>query len=301
LEKKKSYQDTNKPTGAHPASTHQSRFHSRDELKYSLRSLALYAKYVRNIYIVTDNQLPSWLNLQHPQIHVVDHKEIFPDLEVLPTFNAHAIETCLHHMPGLGERYLYLNDDFFFGHETAYTDFFTPDGRAIAYLSSDAVKKQPADETDSSEVWATQNDRKLIRQLFGKPLEHKILHVPYSQLKSVLDELESRATHQFMNTANTKFRSKTDIKVPCSLFPYYGYYSGRVKFVSPDEAPFFNRYVNVASPFLRPVLKDLLLTRRYATFCINEPISSDSDTSRFDALIYRFLEDYFPQKSPYEI
>ena len=301
LEKKKFYQDIENPTEAHPSSTHHSRFHNRDELKYSLRSLALYAKYVRHIYIVTDNQAPPWLNLRHPQIHMVDHKEIFPDRKVLPTFNAHAIETCLHRIPGLQERYLYLNDDFFFGHETRYTDFFAPDGRAIAYLSPDLVKKEPTDDSDSSEVWATHNDRELISELFGEPLTHKILHVPYSQLKSVLYELESRVNHAFTKTAENRFRSKTDIKIPCSLFPYYGYYTDKVKFVPHNAAADFNKYVNVASPFLRPVLRELLLTRKYATFCINEPISSDSDTSRFDALIFRFLDSYFPNKSPFEI
>jgi hypothetical protein len=301
LEKKKFYQKIENPTEIHPSSTHHSRFHNRDELKYSLRSLSLYAKYVRNIYIVTDNQIPSWLNLQHPQIHVVDHKEIFPDREALPTFNAHAIETCLHHIPGLNERYLYLNDDFFFGHKSRYSDFFAPDGRAIAYLSPDVVKKEPADESDSSEVWATHNDRVLIYELFGKPLTNKILHVPYSQLKSILYELESRASHEFTKTAKNRFRSKTDIKVPCSLFPYYGYYIDKVKFVPHNNAAVFNRYVNVASPFFRPVSRELLLTSKYATFCINEPISSDSDTSRFDALIFRFLDSYFPEKSPFEI
>src|SRR5699024_8077629 len=83
------------------------RYASRDELKYSLRSLEMYANWIRHIYIVTDQQIPPWLDLSHPKITIVDHKEIFADTSVLPVFNSRAIESQLHNIPGLSEHYLY--------------------------------------------------------------------------------------------------------------------------------------------------------------------------------------------------
>lgn len=52
----------------------QNRFSDNDELKYSLRSLQLYAPWIRNIYIVTNGQIPRWLNLKHPRIRIITHK-----------------------------------------------------------------------------------------------------------------------------------------------------------------------------------------------------------------------------------
>ncbi len=109
--------------------TNESRYTSHDELKYSLRSLEMYADFVRHIYIVTDGQKPEWLDADAPGITVVDHKDIFPE-GVLPVFNSHAIETRLHHIPGLSDHYLYFNDDVFVGRSVTPQHFFYANGIA---------------------------------------------------------------------------------------------------------------------------------------------------------------------------
>lgn len=50
-----------------------SRFQDNEELRYSLRSIEMFAPWVRNIYIVTNGQLPNWLNLEHPRLKVITH------------------------------------------------------------------------------------------------------------------------------------------------------------------------------------------------------------------------------------
>src|SRR5699024_10503723 len=84
----------------------------------------MYTNFVRHVYIVTDRQVPDWLR-KNKKVTVVDHKEIFPDLNDLPTFNSHAIEACLHRIPGLSSRFLYMNDDFLFARATTIYKFFT--------------------------------------------------------------------------------------------------------------------------------------------------------------------------------
>lgn len=76
------------------------RFWDHEELKYSLRSLLKFAPFFNHIYIVTMNQRPKWL-IDHPQITIVDHKEIFSNLHYLPTFNSQALECNLHRIPNL--------------------------------------------------------------------------------------------------------------------------------------------------------------------------------------------------------
>lgn len=102
-----------------------SRFADNDELKYSLRSLERYAPWVRKVYIVTNGQIPSWLNLDCPRVTIVTHEEIFPNKSHLPTYSSPAIETHLHRIQGLSQRFIYLNDDVFFGKEVWPEDFYT--------------------------------------------------------------------------------------------------------------------------------------------------------------------------------
>ena len=55
------------------------RYRNNDELKYSLRSIEKNFPFVRRIFLVTDAQTPPWLNLRHPKIEMVDHRDIFSD------------------------------------------------------------------------------------------------------------------------------------------------------------------------------------------------------------------------------
>ena len=61
----------------------------------------MYAPWIRNIFIVTNGQKPSWAKLDHPKIFIVSHAEIFQKETDLPTFNSMAIEVHLHKIAGL--------------------------------------------------------------------------------------------------------------------------------------------------------------------------------------------------------
>ncbi len=84
-----------------------------------------FAPWVRNIYVVTNGQIPYWLDLSHPRLKVITHEMIFSNRTHLPTFSSPAIETHLHRIPGLSKKFLYLNDDVLFGSEVFPDDFFT--------------------------------------------------------------------------------------------------------------------------------------------------------------------------------
>lgn len=92
-----------------------SRFQDNSELQYSLRSIEKYAPWVRKIFIVTNGQIPSWLDLDHPRIEIVPHDDIFANASHLPVFSSPAIEANIHRIPGLSKKFIYLNDDVMFG------------------------------------------------------------------------------------------------------------------------------------------------------------------------------------------
>ena len=60
------------------------RYRDNEELRYSLRSVWQFAPWVRNIYIVTNGQVPKWLNLDNDKIWIVTHEDIFKNKSHLP-------------------------------------------------------------------------------------------------------------------------------------------------------------------------------------------------------------------------
>ena len=101
-----------------------------DLLRYSLRSVAMFAGWIRNVHIITRRpQVPTWLDLSNPRVNVVHHDELSGFAPYLPTFNSTAIESFVHAVPGLSDHFLYLNDDFLFGAPTVQEDFLTAAGK----------------------------------------------------------------------------------------------------------------------------------------------------------------------------
>ena len=61
----------------------------------------MYAPWIRKIFIVTNGQIPEWINLANQRVSVIKHSEIFTEQSDLPTFSSRAIESHLHRIPGL--------------------------------------------------------------------------------------------------------------------------------------------------------------------------------------------------------
>ncbi|CAI5786198.1 N-acetylglucosamine-1-phosphotransferase subunits alpha/beta [Podarcis lilfordi] len=112
-----------------------SRFEDNEELRYSLRSIERHAPWVRHIFIATNGQIPSWLNLDNPRISIVTHQEIFQNLSHLPTFSSPAIESHIHRISGLSQKFIYLNDDVMFGKDVWPDDFFSHSKGQKVYLT----------------------------------------------------------------------------------------------------------------------------------------------------------------------
>ncbi len=272
-----------------------SRFTSRDELRYSLRSLAMYAPWVRHIWIVTDAQVPPWLNTAHPKITVVDHKEIFGDRGRLPTFNSHAIETQLHHIDGLAEQFLYLNDDVFFGRPVSPRLFFRSNGLSHFFTSKVQIDLGQAQPDDPPVLAAGKNNRKIIAEAFGRTVTQKMKHAPHPLRRSVLAEMEIRFAEHMAETARHQFRNLDDLSVPSSLHHYYGYLNGR-------SMPGVIRYLytDLADRETAYRLRRLLSARSYDVFCLNDTDADDAAQIRQRDHLLWFLEAYFPLPGPYE-
>nr|XP_004650281.2 N-acetylglucosamine-1-phosphotransferase subunits alpha/beta [Jaculus jaculus] len=112
-----------------------SRFEDNEELRYSLRSIEKHAPWVRNIFIVTNGQIPSWLNLDNPRVTIVTHQDVFRNVSHLPTFSSPAIESHIHRIEGLSQKFIYLNDDVMFGKDVWPDDFYSHSKGQKVYLT----------------------------------------------------------------------------------------------------------------------------------------------------------------------
>ncbi|MFF8945177.1 stealth family protein [Streptomyces sp. NPDC014864] len=278
----------------HEQAANDSRYTSRDELRYSLRSIHQYAPWVRTIFLVTAGHVPSWLDTDFPGIRVVDHREIFSDPDALPTFNSHAIESQLHHIPELSEHFLYLNDDVFLGRPVQPGTFFHPNGLSKSFRSNALIPSGRADSADLPVNAAGKNSRGLIAQQFGTVISQKMKHTPHALRRSVLTEIEQVYAHSHRTTQHSRFRSPHDVPIVSSLYHYYAYHSARATVGDIRYA-----YVDLADDLAQRRLDGLLARRNYDTFCMNDTVPA-ADPVAQDRMVANFLDAYFPVPGPYE-
>lgn len=279
--------------GYHPESANLARFVSHDELRYSLRSVYMNMPWIRNIYLVTDQQVPHWLATDVPGLHVVDHRDIFADTKMLPVFNSHAIETQLHHIDGLAEHFIYLNDDVCIGAPVTPNQFFLANGISKFFPSTALVPfGEPAD-IDIPSSAAGKNNRVLIEREFGTLLTHKMKHVAHALQRSVLYEIEERFADAHRTTASNRLRDSTDISVTSSLHHYYAFHRSRAVPGSLRYAYFDLGAVDTPSR-----LRNLLARRNYHIFCVNATVDGNDSVQR--RVLVPLLKAYFPVPSPYE-
>ncbi|MES4907221.1 MULTISPECIES: stealth family protein [unclassified Streptomyces] len=279
----------------HEQAANEARYANRDELRYSLRSLHMYAPWVRHIYLVTDDQVPPWLVGSHPGITVVDHRDIFDDPRVLPTFNSQAIETRLHHIDGLAEHFLYFNDDVFLGSPVTPQDFFLANGMTKFFLSRALIPLGPAHPGDVPVSAAGKNNRALLEGRFGTTVTQKLKHTPHALRRSVLAEIEREFPGPYRATMASRVRSASDISLTSALHHYYAFLTGRAV-----PAPLRYDYFDLAQPGIPARLARLLRLRHRQAFCLNDTVSCERDLADQLALLRPFLDAYFPVPSPLE-
>ncbi|WP_297083612.1 stealth conserved region 3 domain-containing protein [uncultured Demequina sp.] len=258
------------------------RFTSRDEIYFAVAAVHKYAPWTRTIYIVTDGQTPARVVEDFPDVVIVDHSEIFPDPSVLPVFNSHAIESCLHRIPGLSEHFLYFNDDVMLTRSAVPEDFFLGNGVAKFFASNFQVNH--GGHRELPHLGAGANNRALVLRDFGLELTQSMLHTPYPHVKSVVEEMEERYSDEFDATRARRFRSGDDISVMSSFAQYYGYASRRYV---PGQLRY--DYVSLRGAGLVDRMKRALENDALQAIALGEPRDRDWRHPDEHALVEEFL------------
>lgn len=274
-----------------PESSGAARYTDRDELRHSLRSVHLFAPWVRRIHLVTAGQRPDWLT-EHPSIQVVDHRDILPG-SALPTFNSHAIETALHRIPGLSRQWIYLNDDVFLGRAVTPQLFFTGAGQPRVFRTERTIGVT-GQAGQAPYLHAAWNNRALLEAAFGVAIVNTIGHTPHPQSSQTLAEVGERFADELAATAHSAFRSESDLSVLSSLAQHYGLITGQAV-----EGQAAHTLVNLSHADVGRQLQRLR-AREHDFFCLADHHDHALPAARLDELLQRFYADYFPIPAPWE-
>nr|WP_236042094.1 stealth conserved region 3 domain-containing protein [Nitratireductor aquimarinus] len=275
----------------------RSRFHNRDELKYALRSWDLYAPFIRKVFIVSNCAPPEWLDLDNKRVVWVPHEDIFPE-SALPTFSSHAIETRLHHIPGLSDHFIYSNDDFLLTRQAYASDFYFPSGIAKVRLEPYGMVIGEPKSGRPDYLNGAINANALLEGVFERSTTQLVTHSPQPMLKDVLKEIEERFEEHITRTTHNKFRAVDDVAVTGYLHAHFAILIGRAVY---DQTPvqLIQQNHKFEEIFSRLVRNKREGGRNPLSICVNDGADSHLNKS-WNVSLLAFLDEFYPNKSSFE-
>lgn len=284
--------------------------------KYWFRGVEKYAPWVNKIFIVTDNQVPEWLNTDDPMIEIVDHKDYIPH-DALPVFSTNAITVNMHRIKGLGEKFVYFNDDQYIINPTKPQDFFYNN------LPVDMAVFQPIEPAFYGTAHFQINNMAIINKYFSKKgvmkrskvysakygLKNNIrtflfsknnfivgfyeTHLPEAFFKSTFEQIWKREPIILNKTLHSRFRSDTDVSE--WLFRDWQLASGKFY---PRNNSKFGKLVGLSND--NREIFNLLHNSNLKILCINDNFGLDNKEKISKDLIRNF-DKKFPNKSRFEL
>lgn len=290
------------------------RYRDWENLHYWFRGVEKFAPWVDKIFFVTANQTPSWMNVDHPKLRIVNHEEYIPK-ELLPTFNSSTIEMFLHLIPGLSEQFVFFNDDFFIINKLSPGRFF----RKGLPVDICAMNIYAGDELSINKMCNLEiinryfNKRQTLLNHFfkwfdvrnGKHLIRTCLliawskfvgfydpHLPQPFLKSMLEEVWQRESHTIIRFCS-RFRQRANTTQ--YLYRYWQLVRGKVacKNVDSDSAVFY-----LSSLQETEKLAEIINKQKKNMVVIND--SAFTDFEKAKEIVNCAFENILPEKSSFE-
>ncbi|MDR2078001.1 MAG: hypothetical protein LBP39_03475 [Rickettsiales bacterium] len=300
------------------------RFSNNDELKFSLRSLEKYAPWINHIFIVTNKQVPPWLDTKNSKITIVDQGSIMPK-KYNPhfSFSSPAIESYLHKIPNLSEHFLYANDDMFFGSRVKPWFFFDRKGNPIVrgFKISKFYKKKKklreyikkADKIYNQTIFYSLY---LVMEKFGDVPDIFPHHNIDAYRKSYMEDTFSTFKKEYDYTSSYPFRKKNTLQRVIISYVDYAKKRATIRYVKSRHTLLLRKFhflTQFQDSLYRPLSyfssekakyakkfekeKKWLKNGKFPLFCLNDNSGSTED-DRLEAK--KFLGELFPEKSSFE-
>lgn len=294
-----------------------SRYRNMDNFHLLLRSIEKFAPWVNKIHIVTWGHVPEWLNVEHPKINIVNHKDFIPE-KYLPTFNSNAIEFSFDKIPGISEQFVNFNDDMFLNSPTSPKDFFEKGLPRIQIMHAPFM---PSDSLFSNNILALNKivdakyliNKKMFSlknglfaalsniyilpmlKFYGKFLGFREDHLPAPHTKTIYQEVQKKLPEYFEFVGKSKFRNSQDIK-SISHWLMLDYARATNQFV-PMNSFNFGKLVNLGND---TNFRELFRSR-YKILCLEDgDFVSEKDFKVIIKKMNSELTKKFPTKSEFE-
>jgi hypothetical protein len=290
----------------------EGRYRDNDELRFSLRALEKFFPEHGHIYIVTDGQVPDWFQTSD-QISLIDHHQLIPH-SALPTFDSGNIESYIHHIPGLSERYFYLNDDVFFGAPVCLENWFYENGFYVSWsdepkvkgseLQAESTSLENASRLSKQWLQAKFLDANLQTHLESRKIDPNYQHTPRTfshsprpMLKSVMMEIERDAPELFERVRSTVFRTWNKPTIISDFVLRWALAHGLAKTIDHSHL-----YIATGEAVEMQSLKHL--KKKFGSldfFCINDTTDDAHNTDPRLVQVQSVLNDLLPFSSQGEI
>lgn len=287
--------------------------------QYWFRSIEEYAPWVRTVHLVTWGHLPSWLNINHPKLHIVNHKDYIP-AEYLPTFSSHTIELNMHRIPGLAEHFIYFNDDVYLNFPTEPKDFFVnglPVDTAVlgmvrvhdncSYmpyinlnmlaLINSTYSKSTSIKRDFFKWFNLRYGKDVLYNIYFLPVDNAIpgfrnYHTCNPYCKKTLEQVWEAFPKELDSTCRHRFRSREDVNQ--YLFRYWHIMRGEFTPHKPNSV-----YLTLGHDGLQSI-ENALYNRHYKVVCVNDD-PMDCDFNDMQRKICQIFQTKYTHVSSFEI
>jgi len=255
-------------------------------LRYLFRGIEKNCPFFEKVFLVVSNesQVPNWVD--RTTVQIVLHKDFIPE-EFLPLFNSSSIEVFLPKILGLGEEFVYFNDDMFPVGRTCSEDFFC-NGKALNEISR-KISGFKHEGVWKSTVLST---LRLSEKAAGVKMDEGVACQKHSVgclLRSVCEEAYKRVEAD-LHSSISKVREERNVNF--YFYTNYQYLVGKGE----------NRgcglcYLTSSSD--TQVLIDSIKDPKEKIVCINDT-STPRDFEEKKEVLKRAFEEVFPCRSKYE-
>ena len=295
------------------------RYRDWDLLRYWFRGIEANAPWVRKVFFITCGHRPAWLNLKHPKLELVEHKDFIP-AKWLPTFSSRTIDFNIYRIDQLSNKFVFFDDDMYLIKKTKETDFFVENQpcdsmvfNVITALFQDNIgqnifnnmtfinknfPKSKLNRKNLLKLFTLKYGRYLYKNFVLFPWKYYLgfqdFHLPESLLKSTFEEIWERESEILESTCSHKFRQSGDVN------------QWLIRYWQLVDFNFYPRITNIGKYFEitndnREIIR-AIKTKKYKMICLNEGkpgsiIDFDNQKKR----LQRAFQEVFPYKSGYEI
>jgi hypothetical protein len=297
-----------------------SSFRDWGHLRYIFRSFEEFAPWVRKIHLVTSGQIPKWIDIDHPKLNLIHHKDLL-DIDTLPTFNSNAIEPYIYKIDGLAEHFVLFNDDTILTKAIQRERFFK-DGLPRDIMISNALSSSSGvghfvlnnieilNRHFNKRDICFSNFSKCFNYRYGIDLLRNIALLPWGRftgfidphqpqpfLKSTFHELWRVENEEISSRTISKFRSCSNINI--YLFRYWQLAKGEFSPISMSDTEFI---ILDSIETIDQKLSDMILSNRYSMICLNDSTLLQEREfieakTKLDQILYKLL----PNRSTFEL